>query len=224
MSSVSSTTSTSYYYAVQKKAFDKLDADQNGSLSEREYQAGQPKTASKDKVVETYDALDADASAGVSLDEYVGGVANSAGSSLLGQLSSGALDVLMQLRPQDGSATGGGSGDAVAAGLFEALDGDADGQVSADEFQAGHPAGLTASEAGRLFIAADADQDGFLTQDDMTLVSAATTPPRLRAADMTATTSAANAALLSAGTETGANSALRLFDLLDAEAAAKTAR
>jgi hypothetical protein len=160
MSSVSSTGSTSYYYSVQKKAFDKLDADQNGSLSEREYQAGQPKNAGKDKLAESYDALDTDASAGVSLDEYVGGMSSGSGSGLLGQLSSGALDVLMQLRPQDG----GGADDA----------------------------------------------------------SAATNSPRLSVPSVAPATAAGDMAL--AAHETGASSALRLFDLLDVEAADKAAQ
>lgn len=220
MSSVSSTSNYPYLYVAQRKARDKLDTEQNGSQEERKYQTSQPKAQGKTSAAELYESLDADGSANPGSDASLTAAQAASSAGLLNQLSSGALDVLMQLRPHDGGTTGQ---DATAKAMFGALDANEDGAVSEDEFAAGHPGTLSSAEAKQLFAVADADKDGKLVEGDMTFVLDATTPPRLMGESYFTAQSDANdtvsdplSALLG-GSDESSNSALNLFDMLDSE-------
>jgi Ca2+-binding EF-hand superfamily protein len=220
MSSVSSTSNYPYLYTAQRKARDKLDTEQNGSLEERQYQTSQPKTQSKNTSSELYEALDGDGSGPVGTNAYLTGPQAASSSGLLSQLSSSALDVLMQLQPQDGASTGL---DANAKAMFGALDSNQDGSVSEDEFAAGHPGTLSSDQAKKLFEVADADKDGKLAEGDMTFILDATTPPRLMGesyfgaqSDAYDAASGSLSALLGSSDDSS-NSAQHLFDLLGSE-------
>ena len=229
MSSVSSTSSNSNYYAMQKKMFQKLDADSNGTLDEDELLAGKPKTMTKEKAAQIYDVLDIDKSGHVSMNEFAAGTQTAPGMGLLGQLSSDALDVLMQ-RQQQGGATAGGGGTSSSDEAFDALDTNKDGVVSEDEFLAVHPEIASQEQAKKLFEALDADKDGNINQDQVQQVVDATTSPSLMVSNLLDTdwqpadssASFAGAASLFGSSAGGPSSAYRLFELLDSEAEGAT--
>lgn len=229
MSSVSSTSSSNtYYYALQKKMFDKLDTDKNGSLDQNELQSGKPKTITKEQATKLYDVLDADKSGAVTMNEFASGTQTGAGMGLISQLPSDALDVLLRLQQQGGgmSQAGSGSGSDQSAGdaTYDVLDTNKDGVVSEDEFLAAHPEQLTDKDARSLFANLDTDKDGNLTQDQMQTVAAVTTPARLMGpsffgqdAETGDSASALGGMSSLFGNVTGANSAYQLFSLLENE-------
>jgi Ca2+-binding EF-hand superfamily protein len=219
---------------MQKKMFDKLDTDQNGSLDENELQAGKPKTVTKDQASKLYDVLDADQSGTVTMDEFAAGTQSGPGMGLISQLPSDALDVLLQLQQQDGmqqASTGGGGDQPASDAAYDALDTNQDGVVSEEEFLAAHPEQLTDDEAGKLFETIDTDQDGTVTQDQFKTITDATTPPRLMGPSFFGMDSQSGdddssfggTASLFGSLSGGPNSAYRLFDLLGSEAVDETA-
>jgi len=234
MSSVSSTSSNSNYYAMQKKAFDKLDTDANGALDEDELLAGKPKTMTKDQVSKLYDTLDTSKSGGVTMDEFAAGTQSGPGMGLLAQLSSDALDVLIQLQQQGGVTTGGGGSsgrDSASDAAYDTLDTNKDGVVSEEEFLAAHPETVSNEEAKKLFETMDTDKDGSIDQDQFKQITDATTPPRLMGPSYfgidysqsdDGSSSFGGMASLFGNRANGANSAYRLFELLDNEAADTT--
>lgn len=164
MTSVSSTGSTSYYYAMQKKVFDRLDTDSNGSLEENELLAGKPKNLTRDRASELYEALDTNESGGLTLDEFAGGTASGVGVNLISQLPTDALDVLLQLRQQGGLISNAGSRDgekSATDAAFDALDTDRDGVVSEQEFLATHGEDVSGKEAA---VQSGADEGGTATR------------------------------------------------------------
>jgi len=241
MSSVSSTSnSNSYYYAMQKKMFDKLDTDQNGTLDDNELQAGKPKTMTKDQASKLYAVLDTDKSGTISKAEFTAGTRSGPGMGLMSQLPADALDVLLQLRQQGGgmpqASTGGGSGQPASDAAYDALDTNKDGVVSEEEFLAAHPEQLTDDEAGKLFETIDTDKDGTVTQDQFKTITDATTPPRLMDPSFFGdgglsgddgqpggSSSFGGMASLFGSLAGGPNSAYRLFDLLENESTGATA-
>jgi len=226
MSSVSSTSSSgSYYYALQKKVFDRLDTDKNGSLDQNELQSGKQKTTTKEQASKLYDMLDADKSGTVTMNEFASGTQSSAGMGLISQLPSDALDVLLRLKQQGGGMLQAGT-DAQSASdaAYDALDTDRDGVVSEDEFLAAHPEQLTDKDAKSLFENLDTDKDGKLTQDQMKTVTDVTTPPRLMGPSFFGddpetgeSTSSQDGMSSLFGDLGGANSAYQLFSLLENE-------
>jgi Ca2+-binding EF-hand superfamily protein len=145
MSSVSSTSSGStYYYILQKKMFDRLDTDQNGSLDQNELQSGKQKTTARESKL--YDALDADKSGAIGMNEFAAGTQTGAGIGLISQLSTDALDVLLRLQQQGGGMPQAGTSDTG----YDVLDTDGDGVVSEDEFLVAHPEQLADEEARSL--------------------------------------------------------------------------
>ncbi|MDB5525320.1 MAG: transaldolase/EF-hand protein [Rhizobium sp.] len=183
MSSVSSTSnSNAAYYAMQKKMFDKLDSDENGNLDEKEFLAGKPKSTSKDKASEVYDALDTNRSGSITMAEFAAGTQSVAGMGPISQLSSDALDVLMQLQQQGGAManTGGGSSAGSDAG-YDALDINKDGVVSEEEFLAANPdqTAETEAEAKKLFESLDTDRTDGISKQEFDAAADVSMPPRL---------------------------------------------
>jgi Ca2+-binding EF-hand superfamily protein len=218
---------------MQKKMFDRLDSDQNGTLDDNELQAGKPKTMTKDQASKLYDALDTDKSGSITMDEFAAGTRSGPGMGLMSQLPADALDVLLQLQQQGGgmpqAGTGGGDQPASDA-AYDALDTNKDGVVSEEEFLAAHPEQLTDEEAGKLFQAVDTDKDGTVTQDQFKTITDATTPPRLMGPSFFGEdsqlgddgSSFGGMASLFGSASGGPNSAYRLFDLLENEAVGTT--
>jgi Ca2+-binding EF-hand superfamily protein len=210
--------------------FEKLDADTNGTLDEDELLAGKPKTMTKEKAAQIYDVLDIDKSGHVTMDEFAAGTQTAPGMGLLGQLSSDALDVLMQLQQQGGAMANSGGGNSSTDQAFDALDTNKDGVVSEEEFLAEHPEIASAEQAKKLFEALDVDRNGSIDQDQVQQVVDATTPPNLmvsnlldtdlQAADSNA--SFAGVASLFGSNAGGPSSAYQLFELLDSEAEGAT--
>lgn len=223
MSSVSSTSSNSYYYAMQKKLFENLDTDDNGVLNGNELLAGKPKTMSKDQVSKLYDALDTNKSGTLTMDEFAAGTKTTPTVSLMNQFSSDALDVLVQLQQQGGGmvSTGGSEGgdESASDAAFDALDTNKDGVVSEEEFLAAHPEQLTNDESKNLFDAVDSDKDGNVTQDQFQTITDATTPPRLMGPAFFGANAQTGNDSSSSG---GFSSAYRLFSLLESEAEGTT--
>jgi Ca2+-binding EF-hand superfamily protein len=214
---------------MQKKMFDKLDTDQNGSLDDNELQTGKPKTMTKDQASKLYDALDTNQSGTITMDEFAAGTQSGPGMGLISQLPTDALDVLLQLQAQGGgmpqASTGGSSDQPESDAAYDALDTNKDGVVSEDEFLAAHPEQLTDDEAGKLFETIDTDKDGTVTQDQFKTITDATTPPRLMGPSffgMDSQSGDDGASFSGTGSlfgslSGGPNSAYRLFDLLENE-------
>jgi Ca2+-binding EF-hand superfamily protein len=219
---------------MQKKMFDRLDTDQNGTLDDNELQAGKPKTMTKDQASKLYDSLDTNKSGTITMDEFAAGTQSGPGMGLMSQLSTDALDVLLQLQQQGGgmpqASTGGGGDQPASDAAYDALDTNKDGVVSEEEFLAAHPEQLTDDEAGKLFQTVDTDKDGTVTEDQFKTITDATTPPRLMGPSFFGqdsqsgddSSSFGGMASLFGNLSGGPNSAYQLFDLLENESVGTT--
>lgn len=70
--------------------------------------------------------------------------------------------------PKKPAAEGGKKAPPSPEAMMKALDKDADGKVSKDEFMASPGAKKDATKAGERFGKMDKDKDGFLTKEEMT--------------------------------------------------------
>jgi Ca2+-binding EF-hand superfamily protein len=176
MSSVSSASSSNVaYYASQRNSlFNKLDSNQDGSLSEDEFVAGRPKDVSESQAAKYYSKLDTSGTASLTEDEFDQGTDQNQQSfgGIQSLLSGNAMAVLMLMSPQGGmqfsSDTGDSSGygqQPSAADMYSSMDTDGDGSVSKVEFLAARPDDMSEDDATKVYDKIDTTGTGSITEE-----------------------------------------------------------
>jgi Ca2+-binding EF-hand superfamily protein len=160
----SSSAANAAYYANQKNLFGKLDSDQNGTLSSKEFVAGRPKGTSETQATELYAKIDVNSINALTEDQLREGMESERPYKKLEEmLSSEAMSALMLMSQQNGSfgAFGGNS----ASDLYAEMDADGDGSVSSAEFVAARPDDVSEENATALFESIDTENTGSITQE-----------------------------------------------------------
>lgn len=128
--------------------FASLDTDGDGTVTEAEFAAARPSDLSEDMAKNLYASFDADSSGSLTLAEY---------QAAMGDTSSTATT----------STTAASSTDsAKIAAMFNSLDTDGDGVVSAAEFAAAKPSDVSSDMAAKLFKSIDTDGDGSISSSE----------------------------------------------------------
>jgi Ca2+-binding EF-hand superfamily protein len=140
------------HYARQKEMFNKMDADQSGSVSKSEFVSARPKGASETQSAEMFGKLDTKNAGSISFDQF-------AAAGPAGKTPGGAMDVVMRL--QHGGSDGKGPD---AAEMFSHLDGNSDGKVTKDEFVSSRPDDASAEMATKFYSSIDTDNTGSITE------------------------------------------------------------
>ncbi|MBB1250018.1 EF-hand domain-containing protein [Rhizobium sp. G21] len=147
--------------ARQQDMFDKTDTDQNGALSQSEFVSSRPTKMSEETATKLYSKIDTEGTGSVSFDQLSASM--QAPESRLGGEAMGAM---MGLRQQGGMPPMAGMGD--PSSLYEDLDADADGKMTASEFLAKAPGGQDDAKAKELFSAIDSENQGYVTEEQFT--------------------------------------------------------
>jgi Ca2+-binding EF-hand superfamily protein len=156
MTSVSSSTSTTYAYQT---AVSKLDTNGDGVISSDELAAAQP--SKKDQQGSATTETDTDSTS--ALDKFSGEM----------------MAMMLEMQQQsDGTDSGAqSSSEPSASDLFTAMDADGDGTVTQSEFLSARPDDVSEEDATSLFAALDTEGTGLLSEQQFTDGLQANQPP-----------------------------------------------
>lgn len=152
MTSTSAVTGGSNHYAMQKDIFNKMDADQSGSVSKSEFVNGRPKGVSEEQSEKMFSKLDTKDSGSISFDQF-------AAAGPAGRTSGNAMSAVMQL-PHGGPD---GAGPDLSK-MYSKMDGDGDGKLTQSEFVSARPDDVSAEMATKFYKSLDSDGTGSLTE------------------------------------------------------------
>jgi Ca2+-binding EF-hand superfamily protein len=144
--------------ARQQDMFKKTDTDQNGALSQSEFVSNRPSQVSEETAAALYSKIDAEGSGAVTFEQL-----SAAMQAPEARVGGDAMGAMMGLRQQGGMPPMAGMGD--ASSLYDDLDADSDGKLTAAEFLAKAPGGDSDTRAQALFSAIDTDDQGYVTED-----------------------------------------------------------
>jgi Ca2+-binding EF-hand superfamily protein len=166
MTSISSASSSNAaYLAMQKNLFSKIDKDEDGKVSKDEFVSSRPSDVSEATASELYSKMDSDNTGSLTEEQFSSGMEENASTqSPESQLSSEAMDVLMQLQQQSGMMSGMGS-QASASDLYAEMDADSDGSVTEVEFVSSRPDDMSEDDAKALYATIDTEGTGSITVD-----------------------------------------------------------
>lgn len=171
MSSVSSASSSNVaYYASQRNSlFNKLDSNQDGTLSEDEFASARPANVSESQAAKYYSRLGTSGTGDESDDST--DQSNPGLGGIQSLLTGNAMAVLVLMSPQGGMPFGGDMGGGAdygrptAADMYSAMDADGDGSVSKDEFLAARPDNMSEDAATKVYDSIDTTGTGSITED-----------------------------------------------------------
>lgn len=133
--------------------FASLDTDGDGTVTEAEFAAARPSDLSEDMAKNLYASFDADSSGSLTLAEY---------QAAMGDTSSTSTSSTATTSTTAASSTDS----AKIAAMFNSLDTDGDGVVSAAEFAAAKPSDVSSDMAAKLFKSIDTDGDGSISSSE----------------------------------------------------------
>lgn len=157
--SISSSTTSSYV--------SRYDTNGDGVVSADELAAATASTSSSTSLLSTTSEDD-----------------GSTGNAAASQLSSLMMSIILQASGGE-TQSGQSDGETPAQMMFSSLDTDGDGTISAAEFAAGAPEGVSDDMSAKLFSSLDTDGDGSITESE--LAAARHGPPHAPPADTDAT-------------------------------------
>ena len=128
--------------------FASLDTDGDGTVTEAEFAAARPSDLSEDMAKNLYASFDADSSGSLTLAEYQAAMGDTSSSSTTSTTAASSTD------------------SAKITAMFNSLDTDGDGVVSAAEFAAAKPADVSADMSAKLFKSMDTDGDGSISSSE----------------------------------------------------------
>ncbi|MCF3639896.1 EF-hand domain-containing protein [Rhizobium sp. TRM95111] len=165
MTSISSTTSSSYQY---QSPFLRMDTNGDGKVTEDEFVSARPKEVDEAKSKALYAEISGGSTEGMTEEELAAAMEAarpSAEARFSGDMSAMMLDM------QEASAA-----PPDATDLFSALDTDGDGTVSEAEFAEGRPDDVSEEQALALFASFDSEGTGSLTEDQFVAAMEANRP------------------------------------------------
>lgn len=128
--------------------FASLDTDGDGTVTEAEFAAARPSDLSEDMAKNLYASFDADSSGSLTLAEYQAAMGDTSSSSTTSTTAASSTDA------------------AKITAMFNSLDTDGDGVVSAAEFAAAKPADVSSDMSAKLFKSMDTDGDGSISSSE----------------------------------------------------------
>lgn len=131
--------------------FASLDTDGDGTVTEAEFAAARPSDLSEDMAKNLYASFDADSSGSLTLVEYQAAMGDTSSTSSTATTSTTAAS---------------STDSAKIAAMFNSLDTDGDGVVSAAEFAAAKPSDVSSDMAAKLFKSIDTDGDGSIASSE----------------------------------------------------------
>lgn len=146
-----------------RSPFERMDTDQDGSVTKAEFVAGRPRGVSESDSAALYDTIDSDATGALTEDQLKAGMeANRPARPLQqgGGMSEGLLGALFAFQE------GGPHNAPPSPGeMYDSMDADGDGSVTRAEFVAGRPEDVSEEDATAFYDSIDTEGTGSITRD-----------------------------------------------------------
>ncbi|HWU62840.1 MAG TPA: EF-hand domain-containing protein [Ensifer sp.] len=138
-----------------------MDTDGDGSVTEQEFLAAKPDDVSDDQAKALYDSIDTKGTGSITEDQLATSMQHG------GAHGAGRMPPPPPPSSSDSSSSSSTTSSSDISDLFASLDTDGDGSVSASEFLAAKPDGMTDDMAKNLYDAIDTDGAGSISLDQM---------------------------------------------------------